>query len=67
MKTWYCVTSSFDDRGHVTAGITDVREQEEKPESRFKSTFHKDIYSEWFESIEEAKDYVRGALTENGE
>ena len=28
MKTWYCVTSSFDDRGRVTAGITATKEAE---------------------------------------
>lgn len=26
MKTWYCVTSSFDDRGRVTANITATKE-----------------------------------------
>ena len=65
MKTWWCVTSSFDDKGHVIAGITDKREQEEKPESDVKRTFRNDIYNDWFESIEEAKTYVREALKEN--
>ena len=67
MKTWYCVASSFDDRGHVTAGITSVNEQDEKPEDSFKSTLRKDIYCTWFESLEEAKAYVRDALAENGD
>lgn len=29
MKTWYCVTSSFDDKGRVTAAITATKEAEE--------------------------------------
>lgn len=33
MKTWYCVTSSFDNRGRVTANITATKEAETCPES----------------------------------
>lgn len=61
MKTWYCVTTSFDDRGRVTSGITDVVEAEEKPESRFTSTRRKDIYNDYFGSHEEATAYVEEA------
>ena len=61
MKTWYCVTTSFDDRGRVTAGITDTVEAEEKPESRFTSTRRKDIYNDYFGSHEEAAAYVEEA------
>jgi len=28
MKTWYCVTSSFDDRGRAIAAITATKEAE---------------------------------------
>ncbi len=58
MKTWYCVTSSFDDRGRVTAALTATREAESKPEGTFTSTRRKDIYSEWFGSRKEALEYV---------
>jgi hypothetical protein len=61
MKTWYCVTSSFDDRGRVTAGITDSIEAEEKPESGFTSTKRKDIYTDWFGSLHEAREFVEEA------
>lgn len=54
MKTYYCVTSSFDDRGRATANITDI----EKPESTYTSTRRKDIYNDWFESEKEAQEYV---------
>lgn len=55
MKTWYCVTSSFDNRGRVTANITATKETETCPESTYTSTSRKDIYNDWFESLDEAK------------
>lgn len=61
MKTYYCVTTSFDDRGRVTAGITNTVEAATKPESTFASTSRKDIYNDWFESFEEAKQFVEEA------
>lgn len=61
MKTWYCVTSSFDDKGRVTAAVTATREAEEKPESTYTSTARKDIYNDWFESMEEAQNHVKEA------
>lgn len=61
MKTYYCVTTSFDDRGRVTAGITNTLEAAKKPESPFTSTSRKDIYNDWFESFEEAKQFVEEA------
>lgn len=61
MKTWYCVTSSFDDKGRVTAAVTATREAESKPDSGFTSTARKDIYTDWFESLEEAQAFVEEA------
>ena len=61
MKTWYCATSSFDDRGRVTAAITMTKEAEEQPESTFTETKRKDIYSDWFGSHEEAEEFVKQA------
>lgn len=60
-RTWYCVTSSFDDRGRVTAAITNTCEAVLKPESTFVSTRMKDIYNDWYESAEEANEAVREA------
>ena len=59
MKTFYCVTSTFDNKGDGWAGITDKREAETAPESTFKSTRRNDIYTDWFESYEEAERFVR--------
>lgn len=61
MKTYYCVTTSFDDRGRVTASITNTVEAATKPGSTFTSTNRKDIYNDWFESFEEAKQFVEEA------
>ena len=54
MRTWYCVTSTFDDRGRVTAAITATKEAEVCPESTFSSTNRKDIYIDWFSELAEA-------------
>ena len=59
MKTYYCVTSKWDDRGNGWAGITSKVEAEEKPESTFNSTPRADVYTDWFDSYDEAEKYVR--------
>lgn len=61
MKTWYCVTSSFDDKGRAVAAITGTKEAETCPESTFTSTRRKDIYNDWFETIEEAQKWAEQA------
>ena len=60
-KKWYCVTSSFDDRGRVTAAITATVESDKKPDSGYKSTSQKDIYTDWFDSREAAEEFVEEA------
>lgn len=61
MKKYYCVTSSFDDKGRVTAGLTNIIEAEEKPENAFRSTRRKDIYVDWFDDEQEARDFIEQA------
>jgi hypothetical protein len=61
-KTWYCVTSSFDDKGRVTAAITATKEASQQPESGYKSMSQKDIYTDWFASLEEAREKVKALL-----
>lgn len=61
MKTWYCVTSSFDDKGRVTASVTTTQDAESKPESTFTSTVRKDIYCDWFSSLKSARAFVEEA------
>lgn len=61
MKTWYCVTSTFDNRGRVTSNITASCQTETKPENTFSSTSMKDIYNDWFASYKEAKTFAMSA------
>lgn len=61
LRTFWCVTSSFDDRGRVTAAITRVVEATEKPKDSFTSTKRKDIYSDWFDSREAALEHIEEA------
>lgn len=61
MKTWYCMTSSFDDRGRVTAGITATTQADKKPQSSYIETPRKDIYADWFGSEAEAWKFVEEA------
>ncbi len=61
MRKFWCVTTSFDNRGNVTSGITDCIEADEMPKGVFMSTKQKDIYSDWFDSLEEAQEFVEEA------
>lgn len=61
MKTFYCVTSKWDDKGDGWAGITSKVEADNKPESTFKSTPRADIYTDWFDNYDEAEAFVRDA------
>ena len=61
MKTYYCVTTSVNDIGVVTAAITNVISSDKKPKNNFKSTLRLDIYNDWFEDIEDAKNFVKEA------
>lgn len=63
MKTYYCVVTAYDDRGHVTSAVVAMREAKRKPKGSYKSTARKDIYTDWFESLDAAKQYVREALS----
>jgi hypothetical protein len=63
MKTYYSVTSSCDDRGNVRASITGNVEANERPMNTYKETRRKDIYVDWFDTIEEARDFVKESKT----
>ena len=60
---YYCVTSTYDDRGHVTAHITNEIESDEKPENSFHETPKKDIYHDWFNDQVRAFEFIRATLT----
>ena len=58
MTTWYCVTSSWDDRGRGTAAITSRMEAENRPQSTLTETKRKDIWNDWYGSYSEAMEAV---------
>ena len=59
MRTFWCVTSSYDDKGKVTANITATTEAEECPKPSFRSMHNRDIYCDWFDSAEKAAEFVK--------
>lgn len=61
MKTYYCVTTSVYDDGHITAAITGTKQSEKKPQSHSKETSKCDIYTDWFESEADANAFIREA------
>lgn len=58
MKTYWCVTTSVDNRGRVVANITNTVEAVCKPENSSTSTSRRDVYNDWFESEQEAQAFV---------
>ena len=67
MKTYYCVTSSFHDSGRVTAAVTMALESEEKPQNTSRTMRDRDIYSDWYDNLDEANKAVAEARSENSE
>lgn len=61
MKTWYCVTSSVDNKGRMTAAITETVEAATCPPSTCLFTRRKDIYKDWFDSRDDAEAFVKEA------
>lgn len=55
IRTWYCVTSSYDDKGNAIAAITAIQEALKQPESTYTSIKRKDIYCDWYGNQEEAQ------------
>lgn len=62
LKKFWCVTTAFHYNGKVVSAITDVCEAAVKPENVCKETKTKDIYLDWFDTEEEAKEKVKEAL-----
>ena len=61
MKIFWCVTTAVYDSGRVVANITSTVEAVSKPENDSRSTARKDIYHDWFESQEDAENFVKEA------
>lgn len=57
MNTYYCVTSRFDDRGHVSVNLHDLK-AEEKPKDTVKELEDCDVYCDYFDSQSEAEKFM---------
>lgn len=63
MKKYYAVCSSYYDDGKIIANLVDVIETEEKPKDIYKETKDFDVYINWFESHDEAMNYIEECRT----
>ena len=61
MKTYWCVTTSVYDDGRVIAAITNSIRAVKAPKNESKSLRRKDVYHDWFDSKEEADQFVEDA------
>jgi hypothetical protein len=61
MKTYYAVTTTVYDSGRVIVAITDTVDADAKPETRRAETRSRDIYTDYFESLREARQFVKEA------
>lgn len=59
MKRYYAVCTSCYDNGRTTANLVDTIEAEERPENTVKETRRCDIYVIWFDSYDEAMEFIK--------
>jgi len=60
-KNFYSVYNAYYDNGKVVAYIADMYVGEEKPSDSFKRTLDADIYIDWFDNVEAAKQWIEDA------
>lgn len=65
MKTCYYVKTRIDNCGHASVIETGAADVKGLLEGRCSSTDYEDIYTDWFESREEADDFVREVRDSN--
>ena len=61
MKTYFCVCTTVYDSGRIIAAVVDSKEAENKPENHCTEKRDRDIYADWFDTIEEAEAFVKEA------
>ena len=60
MKTWFCITSAIDDSVRTTAAaVTAARTAERRPESGVTIGERENVYTDWFDGLEQAKSFIR--------
>lgn len=57
---WYAVQTVFYDNGRVSAHLVDTFDGE-KPEDTFTHLFNRDIYVDWLDNYETAKEMIAAA------
>ena len=60
-KTYYCVVTTINNNGRVSAHIVDKKQAEEQPKSTHKSTRTADVYVDWYDTETAAKKAVEDA------
>ena len=60
MKKYYSVISKFDDRGNSSAFLGDTVMADRKPEGTMKCLSRYDLYTDWFATKKEAKEFAKG-------
>ena len=65
MKTYYLVRTSYHDCGLVVAGCLDVKQLDSKPKKVHKKVSRRDVYFEWFDSEEEARQAIDAARSQS--
>lgn len=58
MKEYYGVCSSYYDNGKVIANLVDTVKAEEKPQDTYREAKRCDVYVNWFETYEEAREFI---------
>ena len=61
MKTYYSVTTTVYDNGRVAAAVTGSVEAGSRPVNHCTEKRDRDIYCDWFDTIEEAQALVKQA------
>ena len=55
---YYCVTSIVYDRG-INVDITSIVDADKKPKNTYRYFTDRDVYNDWFDSLEKAKEFCK--------
>lgn len=61
IKTWYGVVTTVYNDGRLVSKLIDKKQAVLQPESTSSSTSRRDIYIDWFGSLEEAVEFVESS------
>lgn len=58
MNTYYCVATTVFNSGKTIMDLVASKTAENKPENTFKSTDRAEYYCDWFDTKEEAENFI---------